>query len=595
LATYDPNSAIYYTYLSNIWQNNNNVGATFTLNMDFSQFNLTSTQIVSLSEVSTVSAGGVVFAGTLSALTTFLAANPMPSFSNWLFTLPSRTQIAQANGSNMLVVTASLNTQLNDGAAASVAYSDNGTLKVRSSVAGLSQTTGTAINRFASLIKFTGLNINPTTIQAAYLSVYASSITATIPATTLEAHVYGLNDDTWTQSSTWTSSTSILLQGVAADPNIANNVVTGQAKCVIGVASCTSWATTIVGQMTVTGPSTKRIIDVTDYIKHKTTTASFLIAQENRRDTPTLAANAGGTPTTWVNAGNYGGAVNGDTQSDGIQIVSIAGATAARHAPQLWIVTAAAAPTIPSPVLSTAHITSLTQSTVPSAAAMTAIEQAYLSALSSSTSSASIHSVTAQNVVSSGQQSDDSSVVFFGRSMSLMSLNRKSVNVRYKSLLAYSASKIHIKTHLKHASGKSHSHVVAEHKEKSEALKTALESNLKAVEGKSHTISISAEPVSVSTPGTCSDKVKNGQETDVDCGGNTGCPQCAGGKMCLIDSDCKSTVCHELFNECGFQTGEVVLCLHQLKHLAVRPLVMPLHLCPLVLRCKTLQLTPLQS
>lgn len=35
---------------------------------------------------------------------------------------------------------------------------------------------------------------------------------------------------------------------------------------------------------------------------------------------------------------------------------------------------------------------------------------------------------------------------------------------------------------------------------------------------------------------TCTDTVKNGTETDVDCGG--ACPKCASGKMCKIDNDC---------------------------------------------------------
>lgn len=35
---------------------------------------------------------------------------------------------------------------------------------------------------------------------------------------------------------------------------------------------------------------------------------------------------------------------------------------------------------------------------------------------------------------------------------------------------------------------------------------------------------------------TCTDTVKNGTETDVDCGG--ACPKCAAGKMCKVDSDC---------------------------------------------------------
>jgi hypothetical protein len=41
---------------------------------------------------------------------------------------------------------------------------------------------------------------------------------------------------------------------------------------------------------------------------------------------------------------------------------------------------------------------------------------------------------------------------------------------------------------------------------------------------------------------TCSDAVKNGRETDVDCGGPD-CPKCADGKMCLVNSDCQSGRC----------------------------------------------------
>eukprot|EP00877_Chromochloris_zofingiensis_P011489 jgi/Chrzof1/6594/Cz19g02010.t1 len=41
---------------------------------------------------------------------------------------------------------------------------------------------------------------------------------------------------------------------------------------------------------------------------------------------------------------------------------------------------------------------------------------------------------------------------------------------------------------------------------------------------------------------TCTDKIKNGQETDVDCGGPT-CPACTVDKMCSIDRDCDSADC----------------------------------------------------
>lgn len=41
---------------------------------------------------------------------------------------------------------------------------------------------------------------------------------------------------------------------------------------------------------------------------------------------------------------------------------------------------------------------------------------------------------------------------------------------------------------------------------------------------------------------TCSDGVRNGNETDVDCGGPS-CPKCADGRACVAGSDCVSGVC----------------------------------------------------
>jgi len=41
---------------------------------------------------------------------------------------------------------------------------------------------------------------------------------------------------------------------------------------------------------------------------------------------------------------------------------------------------------------------------------------------------------------------------------------------------------------------------------------------------------------------TCMDRIKNGAETDVDCGGPE-CSRCADGKMCSSDNDCQSGNC----------------------------------------------------
>lgn len=47
---------------------------------------------------------------------------------------------------------------------------------------------------------------------------------------------------------------------------------------------------------------------------------------------------------------------------------------------------------------------------------------------------------------------------------------------------------------------------------------------------------------------TCSNSVKDGEETDLDCGGN--CPPCEIGNQCILDSDCLSDYCSIKTNTC---------------------------------------------
>jgi hypothetical protein len=51
--------------------------------------------------------------------------------------------------------------------------------------------------------------------------------------------------------------------------------------------------------------------------------------------------------------------------------------------------------------------------------------------------------------------------------------------------------------------------------------------------------------------GQCTDGVKDGNETDVDCGGGS-CPPCATGKKCAVNNDCIST------DQC--QAGVCIAC-----------------------------------
>ncbi len=62
---------------------------------------------------------------------------------------------------------------------------------------------------------------------------------------------------------------------------------------------------------------------------------------------------------------------------------------------------------------------------------------------------------------------------------------------------------------------------------------------------------------SVCAAPTCTDGVKNGDETGTDCGGTT-CPGCGSGMGCLSQSDCAAGVCLEGSCDCGDASGVYV-------------------------------------
>ncbi len=59
---------------------------------------------------------------------------------------------------------------------------------------------------------------------------------------------------------------------------------------------------------------------------------------------------------------------------------------------------------------------------------------------------------------------------------------------------------------------------------------------------------------------SCTDRIKNGSEADVDCGGPT-CPKCSFGKACVVPGDCVSNACapNGFANACTCPTGMTVV------------------------------------
>jgi hypothetical protein len=145
-------------------------------------------------------------------------------------------------------------------------------------------------------------------VEFALLSLHASTISFN---TTAQAHVYALHSNNWSQSAITWSKAPNLRSNAPAGVKITNNVVLG-----IGDSA------NIVGQIVASSTAaSEKLIDVTDYLRSRTNPEiTFLIAQDARWDV-TL-------PTLEV----------GDTQPDGVRIISTEGGTPSAPGPRLRLV-----------------------------------------------------------------------------------------------------------------------------------------------------------------------------------------------------------------------------------------------------------------
>ena len=55
-----------------------------------------------------------------------------------------------------------------------------------------------------------------------------------------------------------------------------------------------------------------------------------------------------------------------------------------------------------------------------------------------------------------------------------------------------------------------------------------------------------AAPTAAPSTAQCSDGLKSGDETDIDCGGTHGCLRCAASSLCQVANDCKSGLCEHV-------------------------------------------------
>jgi hypothetical protein len=284
LLTYDPAGETYYIYVVN------NNPAAVPLGINVQAWGIADGTQAVIEEVSQSFSGGVsrqvkVTGGSIPAAS-------MPAYSTWLVSIP-RQAVSEIS------IRTTADTVLGDGVQKNSSGGSLPVLQVRDG--------GLVDGRQVTLMKFplTGVDLNR--MQRVLLSLQVSTNTQTTP---IQAHVYGVTSDAWTESSTWSSSTSMLKQNVPAGNQIAQNVVANQGSGVF-----------MLGQLVAESPvMTERQIDVTEFVRGQSDGwASFLIVQDHRWD---IALPSG---------------TLGDTQADGLKIAARESDTAASPGPQLRV------------------------------------------------------------------------------------------------------------------------------------------------------------------------------------------------------------------------------------------------------------------
>ncbi len=250
--------------------------------------------------------GGAVSRYTTIAAGKVPAAN-LPAQGVWLISVFAGVQGAPQ------IIDAAADTVLGDGTQKTVAGGAATTLTARSD--------GIVNNRRATLLRFSLPAFQPADLQNVLLTLTASTISSANPT---QIHVYGLNDDSWSEASaTWATVTSALKQNVAAGKQIAHNVVANQGT-----------TTKILGQLWASSTTnTELAVDVTSFVREQADGAvSFLLVQDHRWDN-TLDSTTSQTV--------------GDTQLDGIKIVSREAGTVSVPGPRLRFFAANTAPVAP--------------------------------------------------------------------------------------------------------------------------------------------------------------------------------------------------------------------------------------------------------
>jgi hypothetical protein len=247
LATYDPAAQMYHLFSAN---DSSEVDVT----LDVSAWNLPAGQRVLLQEVSETSYGGVKTLATLA--NNQIVAGTHGSNTVWMFSLPNRPLTP------VQTVLAAEDAMVADGTNRALNYGSNSFCQVRNNSTNSNQ-------RSAAFVKFHLPAVNKADLQFALLTVRASSINGGSP---VQAHVYGLANNNWSQSAIAWANAPNLAQNIPPGSNYTNNFLLGAGD-----------SASMLGQLVADALPADHTVEVTDFVREAPgDDVSFLLAREVR-------------------------------------------------------------------------------------------------------------------------------------------------------------------------------------------------------------------------------------------------------------------------------------------------------------------------
>lgn len=242
--------------LLHVFLANKNSGA-LPLALNLSQLGVPDGAPVIVEEVGASASGQGRLAGNVAGGQIGLGS--LPGSSVWLVTVP-RTP------SSLFTSEATEDAELADGANRNLANGLIASMKARAD--------GTANGRRAVLLKIPVSSSQVSTGRRFYLDLEVATTSGTSP---IQAHVYGVNNDAWSEADiTWATS-GFLRQNVGTGSQIAYNVASNSGS---------SAACRILGAVVASSTTPSRtMVDVTDFVKTQTDGyATFLVLQDHRWD-----------------------------------------------------------------------------------------------------------------------------------------------------------------------------------------------------------------------------------------------------------------------------------------------------------------------